>query len=243
MLYINKIASFLDNPVLKEKAAENLKAYLLLGGLATLGTGATAYMIASNGKRVGESDEARRRRIMRNTGWATALALLGSTGLAGAHLLSSVPDNSFVYTDKYKEKYGKNPTLQDLKDFVDKVQSSVDTSNDGVISKVIQPLKDNSGNIIRGAGTIAGAGITSNFMDKNLGISTAQRLIAKNLADQAKNKTLKKGVGTLAKKIFSRTPFKLVNSAIGGLLGYTGIDALIDSFTSGEGEQDIKLKL
>lgn len=240
MLYINKIASFLDNPVLKEKAAENLKAYLLLGGLATLGTGATAYMIASNGKRVGESDEARRRRIMRNTGWATALALLGSSGLAGAHLLSSVPDNSFVYTDKYKEKYGKNPTLQDLKDFVDKVKSSVDTSNDGVINNAVQTLKDNPGNIARGFGTVVGAGVTSNYVDKAFGISNLQKRIANDLAQQAKkNPSAKKGLGTLVKKIFSRTPFKLVTNIVGGLGGYAGVDAVIDSFTSGKGEQDL----
>lgn len=238
MLYINKIASFLDNPVLKEKAAENLNAYLLLGGLATLGTGATAYMIASNGKRVGESEEARRRRIARNTRWATMLALLGSTGLAGAHLLSSIPDNTFVYTDKYKEKYGKNPTLYELKDFAEKVQSSV-VPREGGLDKITQVVKDNPWDIARGGGVLLGAGLLPPYVDHALGINRAQSRIAKNLADQAKNKTLKKGLGTLIKKIFSRTPFRLPFAVAGGVGGYVGADALIDSFASGSGDQDL----
>ena len=238
MLYINKIASFLDNPVLKEKAAKNLNAYLLLGGLATLGTGATAYMIASNGKRVGESDEARRRRIARNTRWATMLALLGSTGLAGAHLLSSVPANSFVYTDKYKEKYGKNPTLYGLKDFAEKVQSSVAPSEGG-LDKVTQVVKDNPWDVARGAGALLGAGVLPPFVDRALNINKTQSLVANNLAELEKNKTLKKGVGTLLKKIFSRTPFRLPIAALGGFGGYVGTDILIDSATSGAGDQDL----
>lgn len=242
MLYINKIASFLDNPVLKEKAAENLNAYLLLGGLATLGTGATAYMIASNGKRVGESEEARRRRIARNTRWATMLALLGSTGLAGAHLLSSIPDNTFVYTDKYKEKYGKDPTLYELKDFAKKVQSSVAPREEG-LDKVTQVIKDNPWDIARGGGALLGAGLLPPYVDRALNINKTQSLVAKNLADQAQNKTLKKGLGTLIKKIFARTPFRLPIAAIGGVGGYTVTDALIDSFASGSGEQNIKLDL
>ena len=242
MLYINKIASFLDNPVLKEKAAENLNAYLLLGGLATLGTGATAYMIASNGKRVGESEEARRRRIARNTRWATMLALLGSTGLAGAHLLSSVPANTFVYTDKYKEKYGKNPTLYELKDFAKKVQTSVAPSEGG-LDKVTQVVKDNPWNVARGGGALLGAGLLPPFLDRALNINKTQRQIAKNLADQANNNTLKKGLGTLIKKIFSRTPVRLPFAVAGGVGGYVGANALIDSFASGSGEQDIKLNL
>lgn len=239
MLYINKIASFLDNPVLKEKAAENLNAYLLLGGLATLGTGATAYMIASNGKRVGESEESRRRRIARNTRWATMLALLGSTGIAGAHLLSSVPANTFVYTDKYKEKYGKNPTLYGLKDFAEKVQSSV-APREGVMDKVTQAMKDNPGDFARAGGAILGAGGLASFVDKTMGISNAQRRVADNLAKLEEKNVLKKGVGTLIKKILSRTPFRLFTAVGGGVGGYAATDAAIDSFTSGAGEQDIK---
>lgn len=242
MLYINKIASFLDNPVLKEKAAENLNAYLLLGGLATLGTGATAYMIASNGKRVGESEEARRRRIARNTRWATMLALLGSTGLAGAHLLSSVPANTFVYTDKYKEKYGKNPTLYGLKDFAEKVQSSVAPSEGG-LDKVTQVVKDNPWDVVRGGGALLGAGVLPPFVDNALGINKTQREIANNLAKLEKKNALKKGLGTLMKKIFARTPFRLLTAGLGGTAGYVGADVLIDSATSGEGEQNIKLNL
>lgn len=238
MLYINKIASFLDNPVLKEKAAENLNAYLLLGGLATLGTGATAYMIASNGKRVGESEEARRRRIARNTRWATMLALLGSTGLAGAHLLSSIPANTFVYTDKYKEKYDKNPTLHDLKDFAEKVQTSVAPSEGG-LDKVTQVVKDNPWDVARGAGALLGAGLLPPFADRALNINKTQSLVANNLADQARNKTLKKGFGTLIKKLFARTPFRLPIAVAGGVGGYIGADALIGSFASGSGDQDL----
>lgn len=242
MLYINKIASFLDNPVLKEKAAENLNAYLLLGGLATLGTGATAYMIASNGKRVGESEEARRRRIARNTRWATMLALLGSTGLAGAHLLSSIPDNTFVYTDKYKEKYGKDPTLYELKDFAEKVQSSVVPREEG-LDKVTQVIKDNPWDIVRGGGALVGAGVLPPFLDRALNINKTQREVAKGLAKLEQNNALKKGVGTLIKKIFSRTPFRLPIAVAGGVGGFSVTDALIDSATSGKGEQDIKLNL
>lgn len=238
MLYINKIASFLDNPVLKEKAAENLNAYLLLGGLATLGTGATAYMLASNGKRVGESEESRRRRIARNTRWATMLALLGSTGLAGAHLLSSIPDNTFVYTDKYKEKYGKNPTLYELKDFADKVQSSV-TSREGALDKVTQVIKDNPWDFARGGGAILGGGGLAAFVDKTMGISMNQREIARDLAVQARNKTLKKGLGTLIKKIWSRTPVRLPMAVAGGIGGYAATDAIIDSAFSGSEDQDL----
>ena len=242
MLYINKIASFLDNPVLKEKAAENLNAYLLLGGLATLGTGATAYMIASNGKRVGESEEARRRRIARNTRWATMLALLGSTGLAGAHLLSSVPANTFVYTDKYKEKYGKNPTLYGLKDFAEKVQSSVAPSEGG-LDKVTQVVKDNPWDVARGGGALLGAGVLPPFVDNALGINKTQREIANNLAKLEKKNALKKGLGTLMKKIFARTPFRLPIAVAGGAGGYIGADVIIDSLASGEGEKDLKLEL
>lgn len=242
MLYINKIASFLDNPVLKEKAAENLNAYLLLGGLATLGTGATAYMIASNGKRVGESEEARRRRIARNTGWATMLALLGSTGLAGAHLLSSVPANTFVYTDKYKEKYGKNPTLYGLKDFAEKVQSSV-APNEGGLDKVTQVVKNNPWDVARGGSALLGAGALPPFLDRAMNINKTQSKVAKGLAELEKNNALKKGLGTLMKKIFARTPFRLPIAVAGGFGGYIGADALIDSFASGSEDQDIKLEL
>lgn len=242
MLYINKIASFLDNPVLKEKAAENLNAYLLLGGLATLGTGATAYMIASNGKRVGESEEARRRRIARNTRWATILALLGSTGLAGAHLLSSIPANTFVYTDKYKEKYGKDPTLYELKDFAKKVQSSVVPREEG-LDKVTQMVKDNPWDVARGAGALLGAGVLPPFADRALNINKTQSQVAKGIAKLEEKKALKKGVGTLIKKIFARTPFRLPIAALGGTGGYIGADVLVDSLTSGEGERDIKLDL
>lgn len=238
MLYINKIASFLDNPVLKEKAAENLNAYLLLGGLATLGTGATAYMIASNGKRVGESEEARRRRIARNTRWATMLALLGSTGLAGAHLLSSVPANTFVYTDKYKEKYGKNPTLYELKDFAKKVQSSV-VPQEGGLDKVTQVVKDNPWDVARGSGALLGAGLLPPFLDRALNINKTQSQIANNLAKLEKKNALKKGVGTLVKKIFSRTPFRLITAGLGGGAGYVGADVLIDSLASGSEDQDL----
>lgn len=117
--------SFIDvvtkNPALAESFKESTNKYLVLAILATLGTGAISYGIAGSKKRIGESDSARRRRIIRATLLPTLAAAVGSTALIGANTLLNTDSNSFkltrdILTDREKNNADINApiTKEDL---------------------------------------------------------------------------------------------------------------------------------
>lgn len=117
--------SFIDvvtkNPALAESFKESTNKYLVPAILATLGTGAISYGIAGSKKRIGESDSARRRRIIRATILPTLAAALGSTALIGANTLLNTDSNSFkltrdILTDREKNNADINTpiTTEDL---------------------------------------------------------------------------------------------------------------------------------
>lgn len=117
--------SFIDvvtkNPALAESFKESTNKYLVPAILATLGTGAISYGIAGSKKRIGESDSARRRRIIRATLLPTLAAAVGSTALIGANTLLNTDANSFkltrdILTDREKNNADINApiTKEDL---------------------------------------------------------------------------------------------------------------------------------
>lgn len=117
--------SFIDvvtkNPALAESFKESTNKYLVPAILATLGTGAISYGIAGSKKRIGESDSARRRRIIRATLLPTLAAAVGSTALIGANTLLNTDANSFkltrdILTDREKNNVDINApiTKEDL---------------------------------------------------------------------------------------------------------------------------------
>lgn len=117
--------SFIDvvtkNPALAESFKESTNKYLVPAILATLGTGAISYGIAGSKKRIGESDSARRRRIIRATLLPTLAAAVGSTALIGANTLLNTDSNSFkltrdILTDREKNNADINApiTKEDL---------------------------------------------------------------------------------------------------------------------------------
>lgn len=144
--------SFIDvvtkNPALAESFKESTNKYLVPAILATLGTGAISYGIAGSKKRIGESDSARRRRIIRATLLPTLAAAVGSTALIGANTLLNTDANSFkltrdILTDREKNNADINAPItkedlanlnakQNKKNWIDATQRAISNNIPGV---------------------------------------------------------------------------------------------------------------
>lgn len=144
--------SFIDvvtkNPALAESFKESTNKYLVPAILATLGTGAISYGIAGSKKRIGESDSARRRRIIRATLLPTLAAAVGSTALIGANTLLNTDSNSFkltrdILTDREKNNADINApiTKEDLANLSAKQNkpSIFDTAMKGLYNTLPMP--------------------------------------------------------------------------------------------------------
>ena len=165
--------SFIDvvtkNPALAESFKESTNKYLVPAILATLGTGAISYGIAGSKKRIGESDSARRRRIIRATILPTLAAALGSTALIGANTLLNTDSNSFkltrdILTDREKNNADINApiTTEDLanlnakqnkKSVVDSFMDSMFANSTGAVASLARPTIDIAGGLSVGYGT------------------------------------------------------------------------------------------
>ena len=157
--------SFIDvvtkNPALAESFKESTNKYLVPAILATLGTGAISYGIAGSKKRIGESDSARRRRIIRATVLPTLAAALGSTALIGANTLLNTDSNSFkltrdILTDREKNNADINApiTKEDLAS-LDAKQNEKST-RDKVMDALRNALPSIGGGAVRNVSTLAG---------------------------------------------------------------------------------------
>lgn len=164
--------SFIDvvtkNPALAESFKESTNKYLLPAILATLGTGAISYGIAGSKKRIGESDSARRRRIIRATVLPTLAAALGSTALIGANTLLNTDSNSFkltrdILTDREKNNADINApiTKEDLANLdakqnkpsvIDSFMDAMFANTRGAAASVARPAIDAIGGLAVGGG-------------------------------------------------------------------------------------------
>lgn len=162
--------SFIDvvtkNPALAESFKESTNKYLVPAILATLGTGAISYGIAGSKKRIGESDSARRRRIIRATLLPTLAAAVGSTALIGANTLLNTDSNSFkltrdILTDREKNNADINApiTTEDLanlnakqnkKPIIDSIMDAIFDNSSGVIAATARPTIDALGGLAAG---------------------------------------------------------------------------------------------
>lgn len=164
--------SFIDvvtkNPALAESFKESTNKYLVPAILATLGTGAISYGIAGSKKRIGESDSARRRRIIRATLLPTLAAAVGSTALIGANTLLNTDANSFkltrdILTDREKNNADINApiTKEDLANLnakqnkpsaIDAFMDSMFANSSGMAASVARPVIDAIGGLAAGGG-------------------------------------------------------------------------------------------
>lgn len=164
--------SFIDvvtkNPALAESFKESTNKYLVPAILATLGTGAISYGIAGSKKRIGESDSARRRRIIRATLLPTLAAAVGSTALIGANTLLNTDSNSFkltrdILTDREKNNADINApiTKEDLANLnakqnkpsaIDAFMDSMFANSSGMAASVARPTIDAIGGLAAGGG-------------------------------------------------------------------------------------------
>lgn len=161
--------SFIDvvtkNPALAESFKESTNKYLVPAILATLGTGAISYGIAGSKKRIGESDSARRRRIIRATLLPTLAAAVGSTALIGANTLLNTDANSFkltrdILTDREKNNADINApiTKEDLANLNAKQQN-----DPGIYSKAMDAMKMYLMPNINGKGVRVTSGLVGSY--------------------------------------------------------------------------------
>lgn len=166
--------SFIDvvtkNPALAESFKESTNKYLVPAILATLGTGAISYGIAGSKKRIGESDSARRRRIIRATLLPTLAAAVGSTALIGANTLLNTDANSFkltrdILTDREKNNADINApiTKEDLANLNAKQNkpSIFDTAMKGLTNTLPMPNIGGMKGVTTVTGGITGAALPS----------------------------------------------------------------------------------
>lgn len=164
--------SFIDvvtkNPALAESFKASTNKYLVPAILATLGTGAISYRIAGSKKRIGESDSARRRRIIRATLLPTLAAAVGSTALIGANTLLNTDSNSFKLTrdilpDREKNNADINApiTKEDLANLnakqnkpsaIDAFMDSMFANSSEMAASVARPAIDAIGGLAAGGG-------------------------------------------------------------------------------------------
>lgn len=160
--------SFIDvvtkNPALAESFKESTNKYLVPAILATLGTGAISYGIAGSKKRIGESDSARRRRIIRATLLPTLAAAVGSTALIGANTLLNTDSNSFkltrdILTDREKNNADINApiTKEDLANLNTK------QNDPGIYSKAMDAMKMYLIPNINGTGARVTSGLVGSY--------------------------------------------------------------------------------
>lgn len=166
--------SFIDvvtkNPALAESFKESTNKYLVPAILATLGTGAISYGIAGSKKRIGESDSARRRRIIRATLLPTLAAAVGSTALIGANTLLNTDANSFkltrdILTDREKNNTDINApiTKEDLANLNAKQNkpSIFDTAMKGLANTLPMPNIGGMKGVTTVTGGVTGAALPS----------------------------------------------------------------------------------
>lgn len=166
--------SFIDvvtkNPALAESFKESTNKYLVPAILATLGTGAISYGIAGSKKRIGESDSARRRRIIRATLLPTLAAAVGSTALIGANTLLNTDANSFkltrdILTDREKNNADINApiTKEDLANLNAKQNkpSIFDTAMKGLANTLPMPNIGGMKGVTTVTGGVTGAALPS----------------------------------------------------------------------------------
>ena len=160
--------SFIDvvtkNPALAESFKESTNKYLVPAILATLGTGAISYGIAGSKKRIGESDSARRRRIIRATLLPTLAAAVGSTALIGANTLLNTDANSFkltrdILTDREKNNADINApiTKEDLANL------NAKQNDPGIYSKAMNAMKIYLMPNINDTGTRVASGLVGSY--------------------------------------------------------------------------------
>lgn len=166
--------SFIDvvtkNPALAESFKESTNKYLVPAILATLGTGAISYGIAGSKKRIGESDSARRRRIIRATLLPTLAAAVGSTALIGANTLLNTDANSFkltrdILTDREKNNADINApiTKEDLANLNTKQNkpSMFDAAMKGLANTLPMPNVGGMKGLTTVTGGVTGAALPS----------------------------------------------------------------------------------
>lgn len=218
--------SFIDvvtkNPALAESFKESTNKYLVPAILATLGTGAISYGIAGSKKRIGESDSARRRRIIRATLLPTLAAAVGSTALIGANTLLNTDANSFkltrdILTDREKNNADINApiTKEDLANLnakqskpsvIDSFMDSMFANASGAASSAARPAID-------AIGGLAAGGLVSRIVPENTLIRIPWR--------------------TAGKWGFKAAPglFKIPAGLVGGGLTTLGLDKLWRNIT------------
>lgn len=106
----NTLSTFFNNPVLRKNLSESFSKYLIPALFATAGTATGAYGIANSIKRVGETPETRRKRIIRSVLFPTSLVGLGSLGLMGANALYNTDPTTYEITEN---KLNNNEKLLD----------------------------------------------------------------------------------------------------------------------------------
>ncbi len=206
--------SFIDvvtkNPALAESFKASTNKYLVPAILATLGTGAISYGIAGSKKRIGESDSARRRRIIRATLLPTLAAAVGSTALIGANTLLNTDSNSFkltrdILTDREKNNADINApiTKEDLANL------NAKQNDPGIYAKAMDAIKTYLMPNINGTGVRVASGLAGSYA----GAKSAPALV----------------------NAFRKTPIKnpyahLALSAIGAIPMYVVGDAIAEPF-------------
>lgn len=206
--------SFIDvvtkNPALAESFKESTNKYLVPAILATLGTGAISYGIAGSKKRIGESDSARRRRIIRATLLPTLAAAVGSTALIGANTLLNTDSNSFkltrdILTDREKNNADINApiTKEDLARL--SAEQNKKSIRDTLTDSVLSVFPSLGGGVVRNTSAILG-GIAG---------ARAPFIISKSLAK--------------SKNPWIRIPAGITGTTLGWFLGDAGGRGLINS--------------